>query len=308
MNPIIAEDVVRCWGTGRGIRGVSLSVGIGRCLGILGANGSGKTTLTRLVAGLDRAAVGRILVLGEPACGRSRHVRCRCGVALDTPAHWDSLSGRENLWFFARQYGSNGSGLRRRVDERLADAGLAAQADDPVAAYSFGMRRKLSVIEALLHDPDLLILDEPSAGVDTAFLDWLVRHIRGRCERGKTTWVADNDADWLSRAATDAILLRDGRIEAGGSVSELMASVGARSRIEILLAQDGIVEAPDIAGIRAFRCEKNRIHAESNGDPELPIELHRWIVSRGGRIRSMEIRSITLHDALTRREGSHDAG
>ncbi len=302
MDAIVVEHVVCRYRSGHGINGVSLTVPQGRCLGVLGPNGSGKTTLTCLVAGLSRADAGRVSVLGESACPRPAHVRRRCGVSLDTPAHWDSLSGRQNLWFFGRQYGLDGPGLRRRVDELLGDADLTAQADDPVAVYSFGMRRKLSVIEALAHDPGLLILDEPSAGVDTAFLDWLVQHLRGRCERGKTTWVADNDADWLARTATDAVLLRDGRIEAGGSVPELLASVGARSRIEILLEQEGLAGAPEIPGIQAFRCRRNRIHAELNGDPQLPGELHRWIVARGGHIRSMEIRSITLHDALAQRE------
>lgn len=307
MDAIVAEHVVRRHRSGHGIAGVSLTVPQGRCLGILGPNGSGKTTLTHMVAGLARADAGRVSVLGESACPRPAHVRRRCGVSFDTPAHWDSLSGRRNLCFFASQYGLAGSDLHRRVEELLDEACLAAQADDPVAVYSFGMRRKLSVIESLTHDPDLLILDEPSAGVDTAFLDWLMQHVHGRCERGKTTWVADNDADWLSRVATDAVLLRDGRIQAGGSVRELMASVGARSRIQIVLEQDGFTATPDIPGIRAFRCERNRVCAESNGDPQLPIELHRWIISQGGRIRSMEIRSITLHDALTRRGGHHDA-
>ncbi len=301
MDTIIAENIVRLHGTGRGIDGMSLSVGAGQCLGILGANGSGKTTLTRLVAGLDRADRGRLFVLGGPAYPRARQLRHRCGVALDTPAHWDSLSGRQNLWFFARQYGLTGSALSRRVNELLCQADLTAQADDPVAAYSFGMRRKLSIIEALPHDPDLLILDEPSANVDEAFLERLVQWVRQRCECGKTTWVADNDADWISRTATHAILLSNGRIQAEGEVPELMASIGARNRIEILLEQSGFGSRPKIDGVDAFHCDRNRITAELQGSPEISVELVRWITSRGGRVRSMEVRSMTLYEALMRR-------
>lgn len=308
MDPIIAEHIIRRHRNGRGIDGISLSVRAGRCLGLLGPNGSGKTTLTHLVAGMERPNAGALSVLGRPAYPRPACQRGRCGISLDTPAHWDSLSGRQNLWFFARQYGLSGSDLSRRVDGLLNDADLAPQADDPVGTYSFGMRRKLSVIEALPHDPDLLILDEPSAGVDAAFLDWLTQHIRQRCARGKTTWVADNDADWLTRTATEAILLRDGRMEAAGSVSELMASVRARYRVNILLECDGFSGSPEIPGVHAFHCERSHIHAELNGDPQLPVELHRWIVSQGGRVRSLEVRPMTLHEALTRREGGHDAG
>jgi len=308
VDPIVIEDVVRRHRGGRGIQGISLSVRAGQCIGILGPNGSGKTTLTHLVAGIEQADTGRASVFGQPARPRPAYLRRRCGVSLDTPALWDGLSGRQNLWYFVRQYGVRGSDLSRRVGELLGEADLAAQADDPVATYSFGMRRKLSVIQALGHEPDLLILDEPSAGVDTTFLDWLVRHIRTRCERGQATWIADNDADWLSRAATDAILLRDGRIRAEGSIAELMTSVQARSRIEILLEQDDWTEVPRVPGVTAFHCERNRIRAELNGGPRRAAELHTWIASRGGRIRRLEVRSLTLQDALVRQEGDHAAG
>jgi ABC-type multidrug transport system ATPase subunit len=301
MEPIVAQDIVRHHRNGRGVDGVSLSVGAGQCFGVLGANGSGKTTLTRLVAGLDQSEHGCLSVLGEPAYPRPPRLRRRCGVALDTPAHWDNLSGRQNLWFFARQYGLNGSSLSRRVDELLCDSDLAAQADEPVAVYSFGMRRKLSVIEALAHDPDLLILDEPSAGVDVEFLDRLVQWVRGRCERGKTTWVADNDADWLARAATDVILLSEGRLEARGAVPELMASVCARNRIDIELEQSDFGATPTISGILGFRCDGNHLKADFESNPELPAELLGWITASGGRVRSMEIRSVTLREALIRR-------
>jgi len=300
MNPIVAKDITRYYRTGRGVENVSLSVKSGQCFGVLGANGSGKTTLTRLVAGLDRVESGEISVLGKPAYQRPSHLRRRCGVALDSPAHWENLSGRQNLWFFARQYGISGSDLRRRVNESLDEANLAAQADEAVAGYSFGMRRKLAIIEALVHEPDLLVLDEPSAGIDIAFQDRLIERIRTRCEYGKTTWVADNDADWLARAATDVILLNEGRIEARGSVANLMASVTVRNRIEIVLEQSDFSATPNINGIMRFSCKENRLSAEVDGNPELPIELLKWIIASGGRVRSMEVRSVTLHEALVR--------
>ena len=307
MEPIIAQDIVRRHRNGRGVDGVSVSVRAGRCFGVLGANGSGKTTLTRLVAGLDRVERGSLSVLGEPACPRPSGLRRRCGISLDQPAHWETLSGRQNLWFFARQYGLSGSALSRRTDELLCEAGLASQADEPVAVYSFGMRRKLNIIEALVHDPDLLILDEPSAGADVAFLDRLVQLIRRRCERGKTTWVADNDADWLARAATDVILLSAGRIDASGTVPELIASVGARNRVDILLEKPDFSATPTIAGVEAFNCKKNHISADVDGDPELPVKLLGWITASGGRVRSMEIHSVTLHEALKQRAERREA-
>ena len=300
MEPIIAQDIVRRYHNGHGINGVSLSVDTGRCLGVLGANGSGKTTLTRLIAGLDRIESGQLSILGAPAYNRPPDLRRRCGVALDMPAHWDAISGRQNLWFFARQYGLKRSGLKTRIDELLAEAELLQQADEPISAYSMGMRRKLNIIEALIHDPDMLILDEPSAGVDVAFLDRLVNWGHRRSDRGKTTWIADNDPDWLARAATDAILLEEGRVTAIGTVSQLLASVNATNRIDILLDRPGFSTRPTIDGIEMFRCEENRITADVRGNPELTGELVNWITANGRYIRSMEIHSITLYEALLR--------
>lgn len=299
METIFAENINRSFDNERGIHGVSLSIRPGQCLGVLGANGSGKTTLTRLAAGLERVESGRLTVFGKQV-PMPKSLRRRCGVALDTPSHWESLSGRQNLCFFARQCGLSGSNLSRRVDQLLCEAQLSAQADEAVADYSFGMRRKLSIIEAVCHDPDLLILDEPSAGIDVPFQQLLIQWINRRCEQGKTTWVADNNADWVSKATTDAILLCQGRINARGSVSELIGSVEPQNRVEILLEDNGFSGTPNIAGVNNFSYNDKCILAVINGDPKLPAELLNWITSRRGRVRSMEINSVTLHEALNK--------
>jgi ABC-2 type transport system ATP-binding protein len=304
MEAILAQDIFRVYSTGHGINGICLSVPYGRCIGILGPNGSGKTTLTRLVAGLDRIDCGHLYVLGKPADGRARPLRHRCGIALETPAHWDALSGRQNLWFFGRQYGLAGAELNQRVHSLLREAGLASQADDPVATYSFGMRRKLGIIEALISDPDLLILDEPSAGADAAFLEQLIRWTHQRCESGRTTWLADNDADWLARAATHVILLSEGRIQAAGAVGDLTASIAPKQRIEIVLERacpEICSESPGLRGISSLAWEGKRVVAQVCGDEDLSVELLQWITARGGRVRSMDIRTFTLYEALMQR-------
>lgn len=306
MALIIAEDVTRRHATGRGVEDISLSVRAGYCLGVLGSNGSGKTTLTRLVAGLDAPDRGHLSVLDAPSYPRPPRLRQRCGVSLDASAHWERLSGRQNLYFFARQYGLAQPTLGRRMDALLAEADLLAQADDPVASYSFGMRRKLSLIESLVHDPDVLILDEPSAGVDAPFLERLTQSICERGHRGKTTWIADNDPDWLARTASHAVLLDNGRIEARGRVPELTASIGARNRVEITLEQDDWDQKPDLAGIHEFHCEGNRIDVVLEDDPQLPAQIIQWIVAHQGRVRTMEIHAVTLREALAQRAGRQE--
>lgn len=303
METIVAKNITKRYDTGRGIENLSLSVHQGQCFGVLGANGSGKTTLTRLIAGLDRIKQGYLSVLGDSIFPRPSRLRRRCGVALDIPTHWKTLTGRQNLLFFTRQYGLVDTALTQRIEELLYEANLTSQADDPVSTYSFGMRRKLSIIEAFAHDPELLILDEPSAGIDMAFLDRLAHWIGRRCEVGLTTWIADNDADWLAKVATDAVLLSNGHIAAGGSVKELMDSIDARYRITIKLEEPDFSYAPTLAGVTRFQCDQTRITADLSSDPHLPSELLGWITTCGGQVRAMEVCSVTLHEALQQRAG-----
>jgi ABC-2 type transport system ATP-binding protein len=301
LEIIAANNIVNKHSTGHGIQGISLSVQEGQCFGVIGANGSGKTTLTRLVAGLDPIQQGQLWVLEHSSLPRPSALRRRCGIALDTPAHWDNLSGRQNLTFFAHQYGLSGRALKQRVDELLEQANLAGQADDPVSMYSFGMCRKLTIVEAVVHSPDLLILDEPSAGLDTAFLDRLAEWIRQRCETGQTTWIADNNADWLGKTATDVALLSEGKIKAFGAVDELMRSIAAQYQITIDLKKPGMFDTPHPVGIMNLHYDEKQLTADVDGDPHLPAKLLGWVINSGGQVRSMEVHSITLHQALQHR-------
>ena len=247
---------------------------------------------------MDKIQKGTLSVFGVSAYGRPSNLRLRCGISLDKTAHWESLTGRQNLYFFARQYGLSGSMLTQRIETLLEEAEILEQANEPVSAYSLGMRRKLSIIEAIVHEPDLLIMDEPSAGVDVAFLDKLAYWIKKRNTERKTTWISDNDPDWIARAATDVILLENGKIKASGIVPELMNSVKALNRINITIENGEIGEKPNIKGIEQFQYEGNHIIADVLDDPNLTTELLSWINRTGLRIQSMQVKSLTLHEAL----------
>ena len=300
MQAIEAENVTRRYQNGRGIDHVSLRLAGGRCLAILGDNGSGKTTLIRLLAGIDRPDSGRLTVLGQAPSGRSAQLRRQCGVALDAAGHWDSLSGRQNLWFFARGYGMAGEHLDRHVSGLLDEAGLLCQADEPVGTYSFGMRRKLAILQALCHDPEMLIMDEPCAGVDASFLEYLGQLTHRRGEQGKTTCIADNNADWLAKAATDAVLLDSGRLCAQAVVAEALKSVRPSCRIDIALEAPDRSGPPHFEGLWRYESRGNHVIVEADGNGALPAKLLDWIARHNGKVRSMNVASITLLDALRR--------
>ena len=304
MNAIEAQDLVREYAPGRGACGVSFRVAMGECYGVLGRNGSGKSTLVQLLLGLERASSGTLAVLGTPVRRGSRRHLARCGAALERSAHWRSLSGRQNAWFAARSYGLSRAVIARRLARWLDAADLTDQADEPVATYSFGMRKKLSLVEALVPEPDLLVLDEPTAAVDAHFALCLTEEIRRRCAEGKSTFLASNDPDWLGGAATRVAFVEAGRIAAEGTVEQHLADLSSCQELRVPLAAAQAVPAPpDLPGLRSFGQQDHTVTVVGENDPALVARVIEWISSNGGRPRRIALRGPSLRDAFLARTG-----
>lgn len=163
---LVVRDVVRRFGDLVAVDGVSFRIAPGETYGLLGPNGAGKTTTISVVAGLLRADAGSVTVLGRPVGPRHVDVKRHVGLVPQDLAIYPELSARENLMYFGRLQGMRGRELTRRVGEVLETVGLADRAKDPTKEYSGGMRRRLNIGVGLLHRPALLILDEPTVGVD----------------------------------------------------------------------------------------------------------------------------------------------
>jgi ABC-type multidrug transport system ATPase subunit len=198
---IEAACLTRRYPNGRGVFDVSLRVEPGEVLGVIGENGSGKTTLVRVLATLEAPTSGRLAWFGLED-RRSPAVRRRLGVALDRPVHFEALTGRQNAEFFAAQYGRLDA---RRLDRLFDWASLAEARDLPVSDYSLGMRRRLSLVEALCHDPQLLVLDEPSLALDAGGEIDLGHQLRQRAAAGAAVLLATNDLQ-LAQAVCDSAL------------------------------------------------------------------------------------------------------
>jgi ABC-2 type transport system ATP-binding protein len=303
MLAIEAHDLVRAYAPGRGVCGVSLAVEPGECLALLGRNGSGKTTLLRLVLGLERPRSGRLRVLGADVAAGSRSHLAGTGAATDRAAQWDALSGRACAMFVARSYGMDAAAARAAVDAWLARADLAAQADEPVSAYSFGMRRKLALVQALVHEPALAVLDEPTAGVDAHFAAVLAGEIARRCRTGRTTLVATNDPDWAAGVVSRVALMDAGRIVRCDAPAALVAELGGRQEIRITLAAPAALASDADAavpptGAETLHLDGTIVTAIGPDDPHLPGRLVEWVAQRGGAVRTMEVRRPTLRDAF----------
>jgi ABC-2 type transport system ATP-binding protein len=203
---------------------VTLTIAPGQVTGILGPNGAGKSTLLGVVTGLRPLSKGTAEVLGEPLPLRGRTMRRRIGVVLQETALYDELTAYENLRFAASLYGV--ARRERRIEEALELVDLRERSSDVVATLSGGMRRRLSIARALLHDPELLIVDEPTLGVDVDARHAIWSHIRVLRARGTTVVVATNYLDEAQALCDMVAVLRDGRLAAFETPAELVARAG----------------------------------------------------------------------------------
>jgi heme exporter protein A len=211
-DPAIALDGVgRRYGERLALDGVTISVDAGQTLGVFGSNGAGKTTLLRVLATLLRPHTGTARVLGGELPGDAWKVRGRVGFLGHEPLLYRDLTARENLTFHARLHGV----ARTRVDELLDAVRLARRADEPVSNLSRGMVQRVAVARAVLHDPAVLLLDEPRANLDPAAAA-LLEPLIGR-PSGRTRVLVTHDVDG-GLAESDVVLgLKRGRVEIAGA-------------------------------------------------------------------------------------------
>ncbi|MCH7933251.1 MAG: ABC transporter ATP-binding protein [Gemmatimonadetes bacterium] len=220
----------------RGLGSVSLRGEPGDRVVVMGPNGSGKSTLLRLVSTELRSRPGSLKLFGEPCEPLSRDLRRRIGIVQDTPVHVDELTGMENGLLFAELYGLLRADAAGALETLFTSLGLDDALDVPTREYSYGMKKKLLIAEALVHEPELLILDEPALGLDPPSRAALLRILEERSGNGVCMLAATNDPALAQELATTVVLLHEGEVVAHGSPAELLAQVGGATRIEVYVA------------------------------------------------------------------------
>jgi ABC-2 type transport system ATP-binding protein len=221
---LLVEDVSCRFGSRLALDSVSLAVPALRVVGLLGPNGAGKTTLISLVAGLRRPSQGSVRVLGQSAAEGGRKLRRRIGVVPQETGLYEELSALQNLRFSASLYGvEDVEGAVRSV---LETVDLWDRRNDTVAGFSGGMQRRLAIARALVHDPELLILDEPTLGIDAEARHSIWGHVRDLRTRGKTVLISTNYLDEAEALCDEAVVLRQGQVVAVDTPAGLITRAG----------------------------------------------------------------------------------
>lgn len=223
-------DLRKSFGSVRAVDGLSLAVHAGEVFGLLGPNGAGKSTTIAMAMGLVRPDSGTVMLEGAGS-PLDPHVRRKLGLAPQAIALYEDLSANENLLFFARLYGLPNA--KRRAAEVLELVGLSQRAGDRVGGYSGGMQRRLNLAVALLHDPPLLMLDEPTAGVDPQSRNSILELVRTLATKGCTIVYTTHYMEEAQKLCDRVGVLDNGKLLDVGSVTELVARHGGDSSVVV---------------------------------------------------------------------------
>jgi len=224
---VVLESVVKRYGALVAVDRVALQVYPGEFFGLLGPNGAGKSTIIKMVTGLVRATAGSIRVLGQDIESNSSWVKARIGLLPEDSNLYERLTGEEFLRFCGRMYGLAESDVRQRSEELLDVLELAEKRDTLIIDYSQGMKKKVGLAAALIHNPKVLFLDEPFNGVDVVSVRTVRRILMRLVDRGVTVFFSSHVMDMVERLCHRVAILREGRVVALGTVDELKTQVGA---------------------------------------------------------------------------------
>ncbi|WP_379159674.1 ABC transporter ATP-binding protein [Paenibacillus sp. sgz5001063] len=238
VNPVIAvTHVHRAFGSKEVLKDISLQVKQAETFGILGPSGSGKTTLVKLLTGIDEVTSGEVKVLGTRVPQLS--LLQQIGYMAQSDALYTELSAKENLEFFASLYGLKGGNRTRRIADVMEIVNLQEHLRKRVDQYSGGMKRRLSLAIALLHEPPLLILDEPTVGIDPVLRQSIWKELRELNRKGTTIVLTTHVMDEAEKCDRLA-MIRDGQLLAVDTPEGLLQSAGAVSMEEAFLYYGGV--------------------------------------------------------------------
>jgi ABC-2 type transport system ATP-binding protein len=294
---IEALGVERRYRGGRGVGPVDLRLHAGEVLVLMGPNGAGKTTLLRLLATIDAPRRGTLRWDG----GDAARARRSLGLALDSAVEEATLSGLQATHFWCRQWVRDGTRARELCEAALRRFGLWEVRDEPVGAYSYGMRRRLALAQALAHEPHLALLDEPTAGLDPAGVEALAVELRRRSTAGWATLVASNDPAFTAAVAHRVAFLSGGALLRCADPAELLAAVTAARVAELGAAPATPLDLDALGRVGGVE----RVEARAGGgavvrfhDPAALPAIVAAADQPGGRLRQVRLHEPDLRDAF----------
>jgi ABC-2 type transport system ATP-binding protein len=233
---LAASALTKSYGTRQAVAGVSLTLKPGEVVGILGPNGAGKSTTISMLAGLVTVDAGQITLNGAAVNAESNAYKKHIGLVTQDIALFEELSALVNCEIFASLYGAHGQVRDERIREVLEEVGLSARANDKVETYSGGMKRRLNIAVALLHNPDIIMLDEPTVGVDPQSRNAIFDNLETLRNQGKAILYSTHYMEEAEKLCDSVVIMDNGRVIANDTVANLKLMLPASDLVDMELS------------------------------------------------------------------------
>ncbi len=302
---VSVTDLVKNYGSVEAVRGISFEIRAGECFGLLGPNGAGKTTTVEILEGLLPATSGEVTLLGRGWKKDERQIRERLGVCLQQTVLSAKLEVHETLELFRSFYGSG-----KAPDEVMAEVGLTDKAQARVGALSGGQKQRLAVACALVGEPELLFLDEPTTGLDPQSRRQVWEIVNRFKARGRTVLLTTHYMDEAERLCDRVAVLDQGRIIASGTPRELIKTLGGDHVVEVAFESNGgpalpVEQLADLPAVRAAHLEAG-VFVLTVTEPHVAIPpLLDRIEAAGAQLVHLTTRHASLEDVFVALTGRH---
>ncbi|HKQ09483.1 MAG TPA: ABC transporter ATP-binding protein [Blastocatellia bacterium] len=293
------ENVTKYYKTFPAVNHISFEIGKGEVFGFIGPNGAGKTTSIKMLATLMLPSEGRLTIGGYDVVTEPYEVRRIIGYMPDSFGVYEDLLAWEYLDYFAALYHLNPAQRKRAIDDVLELTDLTVKRDAQVMSLSRGMKQRLCLAKTLLHDPSVLLLDEPASGLDPHARIEIRELIRELCRMGKTVLVSSHILTELADFCTSIGIIEAGRVLAAGRIDEITAQLAGNVMIEITVKGDAALalsvlsERPEV---KRTTCDGRTIHAEYTGQPDEVDDLLEYLIARGVRVLRFGVTEANLED------------
>lgn len=283
------------------VKGVSFTVKAGEIFSLLGPNGAGKSTTISMIAGLLSPSGGDAMVLGRSIVREPQAAKAHIGLVPQEIALYEDLTARENLEFWGKMYGLRGADLARRVEEILAMIGLEERQRERVERYSGGMKRRVNVGVALLHEPDVIIMDEPTVGIDPQSRRHILDGVKALRVKGATVLYTTHYMEEAQELSDSIAIMDRGEIIACGTHDELVRIVGQQDRLDLQLApplEQVVVAWRQVPGVRRVTAEDGALTVlVDDSNVTLPY-LFDVANEHGARITSVAVQEPNLESVF----------
>ncbi|MFP4170694.1 MAG: ABC transporter ATP-binding protein [Methanomassiliicoccales archaeon] len=300
---IETADLTRRFGEVTAVEGLDLRIGDGQVFGFLGPNGAGKTTTVRMLCCLIGSTSGSAYIDGLDIRDREDclRIRERIGLLPETPGLYESLSAHRNLEFYAKLHGVSGTEGERRIRDLLRTLGIWDRREDPVAKFSKGMKQKLAIARALIHDPEYLFLDEPTSGLDPQASLTVRNYLLDLREEGRTIFLNTHNLDDAERLCDTIGVLNTRLLDLGGPEELTRKFYGRTTLVHMAEVHEGMVDlVSSLPGVREVRHQGSRLMIDvvdpEAANPRIVSEL----VGAGARVVSVEEVRHGLEDVYLR--------